>query len=185
MRVIRLQVLNPSPILSRNTVRLSLVHPVFHSTCLRTYAQSPSPVPPPQPSSTTSKSSGLNPQLHPEGRPPLSPKPRPASTTVQSTAQTESNVKPTSTPENPSPAVYRTPLRATSSNTPIAAKDTVKLVYEGPFRKTVRGLKAFSISSLILSTTLTPFIMTLDAPLPMIARVAMVTTGTSLAHSAG
>lgn len=179
MRVFRLQVIHSTPVVSRNAIRLSSVRltPIFRPTCLRKYAQSSSPVPPPRPSTTTSQSSGLNHQLHPEGRPPLSPKPRPASTTAQSTSKNESNVTSTSAPENPSPAVYRTPLRATSSNTPIAAKDTVKLLYEGPLRKTVRGLKAFSVSSLILSVTMTPFILTLEAPLPTIARVAMVTTG--------
>ena len=179
MQVIRL---HTSPILSRNAIRPSLIHlnPIFRSTCLRKYAQSSSPIPPPQHSTTTSQSSGLNHQLHPEGRPPLSAKPRPTSTTAQSAKATESNVNSTATAENPNPAtVYRTPLRTTSSNIPIAARDTVKLVYEGPFRKTVRGIKAFSISSLVLSTTMTPFILTMEAPLPMVARVAMITTGPS------
>src|SRR5271154_818112 len=179
MQVIRLQLIHTSPIISMNAIRPSLIHlnPIFRSTCLRKYAQSSSPIPPPQPSTTTSQSSGLNHQLHPEGRPPLSAKPRHTST-AQSAQATESNVNSTATAENPNPAaIYRTPLRTTSSNTPIAARDTVKLVYEGPFRKTVRGLKAFSISSLVLSATMTPFILTMEAPLPMVARVAMVTTG--------
>ena len=81
------------------------------------------------------------------------------------------------TPQPASAAVYWTPLRTTSTNTPIAARDTVKLVYEGSLRKTVRGLKAFSISSLILSTAITPFILTMEAPVPMIARVIMISTG--------
>ena len=145
--------------------------------CNRQYSQSIPPVPPPLHTDTTSKSSGLNHQLHPSGRPPLSPKPRMTSTTIETSANIDSN----STIEENQPAAviggFRTPLRVQSSNTPVSIRDTVKVVYEGPLRKTVRGLKAFSISSLILSTGMTPFILTMEANLPMIARISMLTAG--------
>ena len=139
---------------------------------LRQYSQSStSPVlPPPRPTDSTSKSSGLNHQLHPSGRPPLSPISRIASTTTETAASS-------SVEQSPIVSEYRTPLRVKSSNTPQLIKDTVKVVYRGPFSKAVRGLKAFSISSLILSTCLTPFMLTMEANVPMIARVSMVTAG--------
>ena len=141
----------------------------FH---IRQYSQSSTspPVPPPRPTDSTSKSSGLNPQLHPSGRPPLSPTSRIASPTAETAASP-------SVEQSPIVPEYRTPLRIKSSNAPQAIRDTVKVVYQGPLSKAVRGLKAFSISSLILSATMAPFMLTIEANVPMIARVSMVTTG--------
>lgn len=133
----------------------------FQSTDLKS-----SPVPPPQPTETTSKSSGLNPQLHPTGRPPISLKPTTAS--------------PEPAPGNVDRAAFRTPLRTHRTDIPVSVKDSVKVVYEGPLRTTVRGLKAFSVSSLLFSAGVTPWILTMEAPLPMIARVSMVSAGTPL-----
>ena len=139
---------------------------------VRQYSQSSTlpPVPPPRPTDSTSKSSGLNHQLHPTGRPPLSPTSRIASTTAETAASS-------SVEQSPIVSEYRTPLRIKSSNTPQVIRDTVKVVYQGPLSKAVRGLKAFSISSLILSMGVTPFILTMEANVPMIARVSIVTAG--------
>lgn len=138
-------------------------------SCIRLKSTAASPVPPPQPNETIVKSEGLNPQLHPTGRPPLNP-------TVRSSS-IAADIFPSESSSPPPTAGYRTPLRTTSSNSTIAARDTIKVVYEGPLRKAVRGLKAFSISSLILSASVTPFILTMEANLPMLARVALVSTG--------
>lgn len=163
---------------------------LLRSSCLRQYSQATSPIPPPLPSETTSQSSGLNHQLHPTGRPPLSPTSRSSSTsTAESIAQDESATTVSAETDSATASGvssitggYRTPLRVTNSNIPVSARDTVKVVYEAPLLKPVRGLKAFSISSLILSGALTPFILTLEAPIPPAARVSIVTAGT-LHHS--
>jgi hypothetical protein len=144
----------------------------------RPYSQSStSPaVPPPRPTNSTSKSSGLNYQLHPNGRPPLSATSRIASTTAETAASA-------SVEQSPIVAEYRTPLRVKSSNTPQVIRDTAKVVYKGPLSKAVRSLKAFSISSLILTTSVTPFLLTMEASVPMTARVSMVTAGYPMSHT--
>jgi len=144
----------------------------IHGLCLRSYSQSISPIPPPLPTDTTSKSSGLNHQLHPTGRPPLNATAR--------TASTGPEVCDKATVERSTiTGGYRTPLRVSSSNTPVNTRNSVKVIYEGPLRRTVRGLKAFSMSSLILSTTMTPFILVSEANIPMIARVSMISAGSA------
>ena len=183
MRLIRVDFVRTAPLGCRTITRASSIRgpPSLRSTFVRWYnAHATSSIPPPEPSETTSQSSGLNPQLHPEGRPPISTKPRLASAAANSSPKNDSKVTSASIADSTNPALYRTPLRTTSSSAPVTARDTVKLLYEGPLRKTVRGLKAFSISSLILSTSMTPFILTMEAPLPMIARVAMISTGLCL-----
>ena len=193
MRLARVSVLQSPRHLARNAAYSICVRrgSLLQGTCVRLYSQATSPIPPPHPTETTSKSSGLNHQLHPTGRPPLSPTSR--SSSPAAAAETPGEADPANTataPQAESETVadagvssitkgYRTPLRVTNSSTPIAARDTVKVVYEAPLIKPVRGLKAFSISSLILSGALTPFIMTMEAPIPTIARVSVVTAGTS------
>src|SRR5579871_3008760 len=138
-----------------------------------------SPIPPPLPNETTSKSDGLNPQLHPTGRPPIKPSAPSSQPPLREPNVNQSSFIESASEEAISPTGgYRTPLRTTPSK-PVAARDTVKLVYEGPLRKTVRGLKAFSISSLIFSASMTPFILTVEGSLPMVARVSMITAGTA------
>ena len=124
----------------------------------------------PLPTDSTSKSEGLYPQVHPSGRPPLSPK----TTTV-------SQAKPANQ-ESPAIATrgYRMPLRTAASNIPVRLEDGIETVYEGPFRAAVRRLKAFSISSLILSTTMAPVILSVDAPIPHAARLGIIAAGTTL-----
>jgi hypothetical protein len=141
--------------------------------CLRGYSQAASPVPPPYPTETTSRSSGLNHQLHPTGRPPLNPKAASASADIPQPSKVD-DAKVT--------GEYRAPLRTVSTSTPISVRDSVEVVYEGPLRKTVRVLKAFSISSLFLSATISPFILTIDANIPMAGRVSMVTVGTCFTY---
>jgi hypothetical protein len=144
-------------------------------------------VPPPEPNETILKSEGLNPQLHPTGKSPLSPASR-ASSSATAASSTEASPSPIESSSHGgiggSPTGgYRTPLRIAPSNNTIAARDTVKVVYEGPLRKAVRGLKAFSISSLILSASMTPFILTMEANLPMVARVSLVTAGNAIFYT--
>ena len=124
----------------------------------------------PQPTNTTSKSEGLYPQVHPSGRPPLNPK-------SEKPTQAEAPIEETSTPATPG---YRTPLRTTASNIPVRLEDGIEVVYEGPFRVAVRRLKAFSISSLILSSTMAPVILSVDAPIPHAARLGIIVAGSLL-----
>ena len=49
-------------------------------------------------------------------------------------------------------------------------------IYHGPFTVTLRRLKIFSLSSLALSTSLTPFMFIIESALPLGARVALATT---------
>ena len=192
MRLARVSVLQSPRHLARNASYSICVRrgSLLQGTCVRLYGQTTSPIPPPHPTETTSKSSGLNHQLHPTGRPPLSPTSRSSSPAAATEPSGEVDSANTATAQQESATVadggvssitkgYRTPLRVTNSSTPIAARDTVKVVYEAPLIKPVRGLKAFSISSLIVSGALTPFIMTMEAPIPTIARVSVVTAGTS------
>jgi hypothetical protein len=57
------------------------------------------------------------------------------------------------------------------------------LVYHGPLTSTVRRLKIFSLSSLALSATLTPFMFVVESSLPLSARFALATT--AIVTSAG
>jgi len=180
MRLARLYVLQTSRHVSRNASKAVWARriSIFQDLCLRQYSSTTSPIPPPQPTETTSKSSGLNHQLHPTGRPPLSPTARSSPTAAGDTAAHAEPSISADTDVSNITGGYRTPLRITNSNIPVAARDTVKVVYEAPLRKPVRGLKAFSISSLLLSSAMTPFILTMEAPLPTVARVSIVTAGT-------
>jgi hypothetical protein len=128
-----------------------------------------STVPPPTPTETTSRSSGLEHQLHPSGRPPINPIQR--------------NLAPTDTqnfsPESAAQSVYatggyRTPLRTAATNVPVSTRDSIKVVYKGSLGQTVRGLKAFSISSLMFSAGMAPVILLMEADLPMAARISLV-----------
>jgi hypothetical protein len=159
---------------SKNAISLHFRgRPVLPALCIRwqSTASKSSPVPPPQPTETTSKSSGLNPQLHPTGRPPITLKPTQSNTVLR-----ESSPPPET--GNGEKGAFRTPLRTQRTDIPVSVKDSVKVVYEGPLRTTVRGLKAFSVSSLLFSAGVTPWILTMEAPVPMIARVSMVSAGT-------
>ena len=49
-------------------------------------------------------------------------------------------------------------------------------IYHGPFTLTLRRLKIFSLSSLALSTSLTPFMFIIESALPLGARIALATT---------
>jgi hypothetical protein len=158
--------------LSRTPISIGTNTNLGRILCLRGYSQSSSPIPPPLPTDSTSKSSGLNHQLHPTGRSPLSPTAR----------NTSANADAESTPSAEN-AGYRTPLRTVATNIPITARESSKVIYEGPLRKTVCRLKAFSISSLLLSTGMTPFILTVEANLPLVARVSMITAGSPTTHN--
>lgn len=146
---------------------------LFQGKYVRQYSQTASPIQPPRATDSTSQSSGLNHQPHPAGRPPLNPKASITSTTAETVANPD---KKPPIDETAVAHVYRTSLRM-PSNGPTSTRELAKVVYEGPLRKTVRGLKAFSISSLILSTAMTPFVLTMEANLPMVARVTMITAG--------
>src|SRR5579859_1632166 len=168
-----MRAMNVCPFVVRGGIRTSpcIRHRiVVRGVCLRLYSQSSTPVPPPAANEITSKSSGLNHQLHPAGRPPLNPL-----HTASTTAETYATMRSTD-PVTPVAGGYRTPLRV-PSNAPVSARNTVKVVYEAPYRKTVRGLKLFSVASLVLSTSMTPFILSMEANLPMVARVSMITAG--------
>jgi hypothetical protein len=180
MRLARVYVPRTSKHVSRSALQSLWVRrvPILQETCLRQYTSASSPIPPPLPTETTSKSSGLNDQLHPTGRPPLSPTARSSPTAAADPAAQTESIPAAETDGSSITGGYRTPLRVTNSSTPVAARDTVKVVYEAPLRKAVRGLKAFSISSLLLSSVMTPFILTMEAPLPTVARVSIVTAGT-------
>ncbi|KAF8483746.1 hypothetical protein DFH94DRAFT_664262 [Russula ochroleuca] len=64
---------------------------------------------------------------------------------------------------------------ATHSQTP--SKDaTTEVIYVGPLTQTFRRLKIFSLSSLALASTLSPFIFVIESCLPSTARAALATT---------
>jgi hypothetical protein len=50
------------------------------------------------------------------------------------------------------------------------------LIYVGPLTQTFRRLKIFSLSSLVLASSLSPFIFIVESSLPSTARVALATT---------
>jgi hypothetical protein len=50
------------------------------------------------------------------------------------------------------------------------------LIYVGPLTQTFRRLKIFSLSSLVLASSLSPFIFIVESSLPTTARVALATT---------
>lgn len=72
----------------------------------------------------------------------------------------------------------------TNESTPDKLKD--EIFYIGPLSTTFRNLKIFSLSSLTLTSALTPFIFIIDAPLSLSARIALAITalGTSLSSTA-
>jgi hypothetical protein len=179
MRVVGLYLLHCSRDASRSALRQVCIRklPSSHVICLRQYSQTTASVPPPLPTETTSQSSGLNHQLHPTGRSPLNTATRPVSTTAETATTPDASTSVPETKPSDITGGYRTPLRVAASNIPVSARESVKVVYEGPLRKTVLGLKAFSISSLLFSASMTPFILTMEANLPMIARVSIVTAG--------
>ncbi|KAI0042570.1 hypothetical protein FA95DRAFT_1564219 [Auriscalpium vulgare] len=69
---------------------------------------------------------------------------------------------------------------STSQSTPDSTTDT-NVLYSGPLTKTFRHLKLFSLTSLGLSCTLTPFLFVIPSGLPFSARAALAITalGTS------
>ena len=145
--------------------------------CIRLQSTAPRspPVLPPQPRDTTSISGGLNLELHPTGRHPTLAKAVPS---IQSESPLQNPAQ--STPPTADPGgrgTFRTPLRVQRTNIPVSVKDSVKVVYQGPLKTTVRGLKAFSASSLVFSVGVTPWLLTMEASLPMVARVSMVSVG--------
>jgi len=163
-----------NPALSRSAFncsqRVSLRGPHRRSLlAVRCQSTSTSPLP----TDNTSKSEGLYPQVHPSGRPPLNPK-------SAKPIQDEIPIEGVSTPATPG---YRTPLRTTSSNIPVRLEDGIEVVYDGPFRVAVRRLKAFSISSLLLSGAMTPVILAVDAPIPHAARLGIIVAGSLLLFS--
>jgi hypothetical protein len=83
-----------------------------------------------------------------------------------------------------SPWVPRLPVRPYSvASSDVDAKETTQPtaeaeaeVYHGPFASTLKRLKIFSLSSLALSTSLTPFMFVVESSLPLSARLALATT---------
>ena len=88
------------------------------------------------------------------------------------------------------PHVHKTLLRAVSSSAaslstvPVAdalrsssdSNDDPSIVYVGPLTQTFRRLKIFSLSSLVLASSLSPFIFIVESSLPSTARVALAAT---------
>jgi hypothetical protein len=56
------------------------------------------------------------------------------------------------------------------------ANDDPSIIYVGPLTQTFRRLKIFSLSSLALASSLSPFIFIIESSLPSTARVALATT---------
>ncbi|KAH9976156.1 hypothetical protein BGW80DRAFT_1291663 [Lactifluus volemus] len=54
--------------------------------------------------------------------------------------------------------------------------DDLSIIYVGPLAQTFRRLKIFSLSSLALATSLSPFIFIIESSLPSAARVGLATT---------
>ncbi|QRV98114.1 transmembrane protein [Ceratobasidium sp. AG-Ba] len=77
--------------------------------------------------------------------------------------------------------------QATNCASRAYSDDTKSTVfYTGPLSTTFRNLKIFSLSSLTLAVTLTPFIFIIEAPLSLSARIALAATalGTSASSTA-
>ena|SRR6266851_8403686 len=64
---------------------------------------------------------------------------------------------------------------ATRSSPP-RNEDDASVIYVGPLTQTFRRLKIFSLSSLALASTLSPFIFIVESSLPSTARAALATT---------
>lgn len=56
------------------------------------------------------------------------------------------------------------------------SNDDASIIYVGPLTQTFRRLKIFSLSSLVLASTLSPFIFIVESSLPSTARAALATT---------
>jgi hypothetical protein len=54
--------------------------------------------------------------------------------------------------------------------------DNASIIYVGPLTQTFRRLKIFSLSSLVLASTLSPFIFIVESSLPSTARAALAAT---------
>lgn len=61
-------------------------------------------------------------------------------------------------------------------NSPPRNDDDVSIIYVGPLTRTFRRLKIFSLSSLALASTLSPFIFIVESSLPSTARAALAAT---------
>ncbi|KAL0955807.1 hypothetical protein HGRIS_002015 [Hohenbuehelia grisea] len=71
------------------------------------------------------------------------------------------------------------PARYSSTAAASTSTEAPPVEYEGPLTATFRRLKIFSLASLTLSFTLSPFIFLIESNLPLIARFALVITALS------
>lgn len=65
---------------------------------------------------------------------------------------------------------------ATRNSSPRNDCDDASIIYVGPLTQTFRRLKIFSLSSLALASTLSPFIFIIESSLPSTARAALAAT---------
>ena len=65
---------------------------------------------------------------------------------------------------------------ATHNSSPRNDSDDASIIYVGPLTQTFRRLKIFSLSSLALASTLSPFIFIIESSLPSTARAALAAT---------
>ena len=80
-----------------------------------------------------------------------------------------------SSPSSAAPLSTVAVADATRNSTP-CTDDDAPIIYVGPLTKTFRRLKIFSLSSLALASTLSPFIFIVESSLPSTARAALAAT---------
>ena len=107
----------------------------------------------------------------------------PTRTRIRPTSQTFLRALPSSFSQSPASASFSTatvgPAEARTqvpSNEKGANVDASTLIYVGPLTQTFRRLKIFSLSSLVLASSLSPFIFIVESCLPSTARAALATT---------
>lgn len=86
-----------------------------------------------------------------------------------------------STQLNRAPGSFLVLHRSFSTQLSAGLKHTNKSAYNGPLAQTFRRLKIFSLSSLMLSSSLAPFMFLMESNIPTAARVvvAFIAVGTS------